>query len=234
MVIVPYLAMTKAEIRANPEISSPIAWMACHFSPYGTGLSNLPRQLPKGSLLILNDRTSWWCHDPRLIADQLSHCMEALECRALLLDFQRPDVPEEAELAAMLSDVLPFPVGVSESYAADLSCSVFLPPLPLGLSLSDYLAPWTGREIWLDLALSREEITVTEEGCTVFPLPYSDDSACFLRDASLHCHYHVAVEEHMARFTLCRTREDLTSLLTEAADLGVTTALGLWQEMHSG
>ena len=28
--------------------------------------------------------------------------------------------------------------------------------------------------------------------------------------------------------------EDMTSLLTEAADFGVTTALGLWQEMHNG
>ena len=229
-----YLAMIAAEMQAISVPPPKCAYMACHFSPYGTGLSNLPRQLPKGSLLILNDRSSWWCPAPRLIADQLSHCMEALECRGLLLDFQRPDVPEEAELAAMLSDVLPFPVGVSESYAADLSCSVFLPPLPLGLSLSDYLAPWTGRGIWLDLALSREEITVTEEGSTVFPCPCSADTAGFLRDAGLHCHYHVAVEEHTARFTLCRTREDLTSLLTEAADLGVTTALGLWQEMHNG
>ena len=42
MVIRPFLAMTAAEIRANPDISSPIGWMACHFSPYGTGLSNLP------------------------------------------------------------------------------------------------------------------------------------------------------------------------------------------------
>ena len=232
MVIAPFLAMTKAEFRANPNFSSPLAWMACHFSPYGTGVSNLPRQLPKGSLLILNDRTSWWCHDPRLILSQLSQCIETLECQGLLLDFQRADVPEEARLAALLCTELPCPVGVSEAYAGELSCPVFLPPLPLGLSLADYLAPWQDREIWLELALSREEILLTEEGCTVTSLPSTSDTGCEHQDTDSHCHYRISVEENQARFTLYRTGDDLDSLLKDAASCGVSTTVGLWQELH--
>ena len=49
------LAMTAAELGAAPLPSHP-AWMACHFSPYSTGLTNLPPKLPQDSLLILNDR----------------------------------------------------------------------------------------------------------------------------------------------------------------------------------
>ena len=233
MAIVPYLAMTKAEIRANPAISHPIAWMACHFSPYSTGVSNLPRQLPQGSLLILNDRTSWWCHDSRLIAGQLAQCLEQFHCRGLLLDFQRPGVPEEQELAALLARELKCPVCVSEAYAKELSCPVFLSPAPLTQRLCDYLKLWEGREIWLEAALGCEEILLTEEGCTAASLPRFQETGSFLPEGNLHCHYRVSIEESGARFTLTRTRDDLDALLAEAEGLGVTTAVGLWQELHN-
>lgn len=231
MAIVPYLAMTKAEFRANPAISHPVAWMACHFSPYGTGVSNLPRQLPQGSLLILNDRTSWWCHDSRLIAGQLAECAEQLHCRGLLLDFQRPGVPEERELAALLTRELPCPVCVSEIYAEGLSCPVFLSPVPLTQRLCDYLAPWKDREIWLEAALNCEEILLSEEGSTATSLPCFQENGSFLTEENLHCHYRISIDDSCARFTLTRTRDDLDALLTEAEDLGITTAVGLWQEL---
>ena len=231
MVIVPFLAMTKAEFRSNPPISSPIAWMACHFSPYGTGLSNLPEKLPPGSLLILNDRTPWWHHDPRQILYQLQQQLEALSCRGLLLDFQRPDVPEAAELASLLAKELPCPVGVSEAYAPGLNCPVFLSPVPLTRALKDHIAPWEGREIWLEAALECEEWRITEEGSTVTPLPCCVDKDDFFLEEHLHCHYRTDMEENQVRFILKRTREDMDDLLAEAAAWGVTTAVGLWQEL---
>ena len=89
MAIAPFLAMTAAEICACPVLPPKIAWMACHFSPYGLGLSNLPKTLPPGSLLMVDDITPPHKHDPALIGKQLHSCVEALQCSAVLLDFQR-------------------------------------------------------------------------------------------------------------------------------------------------
>ena len=51
MAIRPFLAMTAAEIRGTETLPPKTAWMACHFSPYSTGLSNLPKALPPGSMI---------------------------------------------------------------------------------------------------------------------------------------------------------------------------------------
>ena len=40
-----YLAMTAAELSAAEALPRKMAYMACHFSLYGTGLSNIPEQL---------------------------------------------------------------------------------------------------------------------------------------------------------------------------------------------
>ena len=230
MVIPTFLAMTKAEIRANPDISSPIAWMACHFSSYGTGLSNLPDSLPTGSILILNDRTPWWNHDPELIGALLEEQIASLSCRGLLLDFQRPGVSEVAELVSQLCAGLSCPVAVTEAYCKGLSCPVFLSPVPLRQTVAEHLAPWQGREIWLELALNAEEILLTTEGSSVTPLPFYKGCPDDHREDALHCHYAVQLSDDSARFTLRRTKEDLDALLDEADRFGVTTAVGLWQE----
>ena len=52
MAIAQYLAMTAAEMIGSTFLPQKAAWMACHFSPYSTGLCNLPSALPPGSLLI--------------------------------------------------------------------------------------------------------------------------------------------------------------------------------------
>ena len=50
-----YLAMTDGEIANADEIPKHLAYMACHFSPYTTGITQ-PPQLPPQAMLILNDR----------------------------------------------------------------------------------------------------------------------------------------------------------------------------------
>jgi hypothetical protein len=74
-----------------------MAWMACHFSPYGTGLSNLPPNLPANAMVILNDRTPIHGHDSKEILCQLNN----LTPHCLLLDFQRQAVEETAAPAAL-------------------------------------------------------------------------------------------------------------------------------------
>ena len=226
-----FLAMTAAEIMENPEKPPHIAWMACHFSPYSTGISNLPRHLPEGSVLILNDLTPIHGHDPSRIARQLNECLERLRYSGLLLDFQRPDCTETARLVKYLVQAVQCPVVVSDVYAQDLNCPVFLAPVPPSAPLGEFLAPWMGREIWLEMGLDGEQITLTEDGAVVTPLPHfvPPDAGHF--EEKLHCHYTIEVGED-ARFTLWRTEEDLAALVEEAGAMGVKGLVGLYQELH--
>lgn len=233
MAIARYFAMTAAEIRANGPLPSELAWMACHFSPYGTGLSSLPKALPPGAMLILNDRTPIHGHDAQRIARLLAERMEALQCRCLLLDFQRPGEAETAALVKQLTDSLPCPVAVSSLYAAGLDCPVFLPPLPPDTALATHLAPWQGRELWLDITLEGAALTLTEKGACAIPLPHPFSLADGRREEALHCHYRIDLTDSGAKFTLWRTVADLEELLEEAERLGITTAVGLYQEFHA-
>ena len=226
-----YLAMTAAEFGAAQTLPERIAWMACHFSSYGLGLSNSPQQLPADSMVILNDRTPVHGHDPTLITQQLSELLEALHPSCFLLDLQRPDVQETAVIAHSLVKSLSCPVGITQHYALELDCPVFLPPPPLHVPLQTHLAPWKGREIWLELALEGETVTVTAEGAQVeptAPLPLREP---VFEDTLLHCRYHTAVTEDRAIFSLLRDNEHLSGLLDEAETLGVTQAVGLYQQL---
>jgi len=224
-----YLAMTGAEFAACTHYPPHLAWMACHFSSYGTGLSNLPKQLPPHSILILNDRTPVCGHDPNLIYDILAECISQLRCAAVLLDFQRADCDQLAGIIEKLL-TLPCPVAVSDIYAKDLHCPVFLSAPPLHRPLKDYLQSWEGREIWLEAAMNSSRITVTEKGSNVSAHPAGTGCGVF-HDAALHCHYGITVSEAAVHFSLCRWKEDLNALLLEAKTLGVTHAVGLYQEL---
>lgn len=232
MALTPFLAMTAAEIEKVSAFPANIAWMACHFSPYGLGLSNLPKDLPPGSLLMVDDITPPHGHDPILIAEQLISCAETLQCSGFLLDFQRQNCPETAALAKHLAQALPCPTAVSESYADDLDCPVFLPPVPASVVPEDYFAPWKDREIWLEIGLCGETLTLTQHGCSVTPLPFPDSYREGFSEPKLHSHYSIETDENSARFTLWRNSDDIKQLLEETASLGVTAAVGLFQELH--
>ena len=224
-----YLALTPAEMAGNPDLPDCLAYMACHFSPGGTGLSNCPSSLPENALLILDDSTPMAGHDLRQIRDELLRLVETNRCAGLLLDFQRPEIPGQRELSELLCAGLPCPVALSDLYAKDLSCPVFLPPVPPDKPLSDHLKPWQGREIWLEAALDGIALTLTEEGCTAAPLfDFPENGQAHRKQ---HCHYTVETTDQSALFHLWRTRKDLDNLLAEAERLGITKAVGLWQEL---
>ncbi len=228
-----YLAMTASEFACADHIPEDTAWMACHFSPYGTGLTNIPTQLPSGSLLILNDRTPIHGHDPERIRKTLEESLTEWNCSGVLLDFQRPGYGETTALVKSLTDSLPCPVCVSEAYAAELSCPVFLPPVPLLKTLDEYLSPWPNREIWLELALDSAIITITETENTIAPLPPFADCQCPHADMQLFCHYGIELDAKQAIFTLKRAKSDLQNLMIAAEKWGVSRFIGLWQECRS-
>lgn len=224
-----YLAMTAGEFGANPPKNPEIGWMACHFSPYTTGLSNLPPTLPSGAMVILSDRTPIFGHRPEIIAQQLLEVIP--EEGAVLLDFQRP-VTEAYRAVVLALSALPCPVGVPPAYAEGLRCPVFLPPVPLRTPLEAYLRPWKGRELWLEAALNGEEVTVTQKGTVFRSLDHPAHGDTPLYDKTLFCHYRIDAAEDFFRFTLRRTQEDLDALLRSAEKLGITRSIGLWQELH--
>ena len=225
-----FLAMTAAEIYGKRNFPANLGWMACHFSPYGTGLSNLPKQIPAASLLIVDDITPIRGHDPQHILDQLADYAERFRCRGILLDFQRPVVEETSVLVAFLAQALPCPLAVSSVYANAASCAVCLPPVPPSEPPEDWFSPWNDREIWLEISSEGEKITVTEQGSAVTAFPFPTEFQPEFHEESLCCHYSICPEDDKIKFLLRRTKEDLSDLLKKAESFGVTTAVGLWQE----
>lgn len=226
-----YLAMTPGEIALKPLVSPEICWMACHFSPDGKGMTDLPGELPEGAVLSLDDSIPLAGHDKETIARQLDDELRKYRCPALLLDFQRPGSEEAAALAEHLVRALPCPVVVSEHYAQNLPAPVFLPPAAPSVPLREHVAAWNGREIWLELGLDAEALLLTKEGCTVTPLPRFLATEDGHRDERLHCHYTIEQVQEGFRFTLWRTWEDVQALVKEAEAYGVVGTVGLYQEL---
>lgn len=230
MAIPQYLAMTGMEFRQSDSLPRQIGWMACHFSPYSTGLSNLPPALPPGSLLILNDRIPMGGRqDFALITRELAQCLEENHCCGLLLDFQRRSIPQNAALASYLVRNLSDSVIVSAMYAGELPCPVFLPPVPTDKPMDDHLRDWQGREIWLELSLCPEQLVLTQSGTVSPPGEVPVPETGFSHE-ELCCHYCVKVAADSVTFTLWRTPEDNKALLQKAEGLGVVGAVGLFQE----
>lgn len=180
-------------------------------------------------MLILNDRTPIHSHDPALVAAQLRQIAEDLDVSAVLLDFQRPGCAAAAEVAAAVSCSMPCPVGVSELYADGLNTAVFINAPVLTQSLAEALAPWQGRELWLEAALSRAGWALTPEGSVPEAPPSAGEYP--LSDPALYCCYRVEEAESALHFYIERGPEMLEALLDEGEKLGVTRAVGLFQEL---
>ena len=228
MGITQYLAMTEQELSAGPPPPC-LAYLGCCFSE--SGLAGLPQSLPPGALLILDDRIPPGDRPIPEIGEMLGNVLTRSSCRGLLLDFERPGIAPQKALAAFLARHLPCPVAAPPEYAPE-NGPLFLPPVPVDCTVEDHLAPWQGREIWLELALDGETITLTPSGAITAPLPPAAQLLGGHRDEKLHCHYQIHTDADSARFTLFHTPEDLDALLTEGEALGVTRAVGLYQELH--
>lgn len=225
------LAMTPSEITTAPFLPANLAWMACHFCACTEGIADIPESLPEQAMLILNDRQSCAGHSRDLVVQQLLGAIHKLHCESVLLDFQRPWEPEGDAMVKAIVQALPCPVAVTESFAGDLTCPIFLAPCPLHLALTEYLRPWTGREVWLEAALCQEEIIITKGGTTFSPIFPTQEPDGGFYDGNLHCRYRTNISDDRITFTLFDTHETLQRKLEQAQSLGVTRAVGLYQEI---
>ena len=210
-------------------LSQRFAYMAVHFSMYSKGLSNIPGQLPNGSMILLDDSTAFDDHDPALVAEQLKEMAEATQAFGVLLDFQRPYTTQLRNLAKNLCAALPCSVGATEDYARALGCAVLLPPPPANKALADYIFPWKNQGVFLEIAPVGVEITVTEQGSQSKQIPLVSDLP--LKDERLHCHYDVQTFSDRAVFSIYRYKEDLAALAAEAEALGVLGCVGFYREL---
>jgi hypothetical protein len=224
------LAMTQSEIADAVSLPAQIAWMACHFSPDGRGLANLPSQLPEGSMLILDDSIPCRGHSTDIVLETLTDLISRFHCHSVLLDFQQAENEEAAALIAALADALPCPVAAPPEYAKALTCPVFLPPAPLHMPLEKYLSQWADREIWLEAALCQERIIVDRNGAS-FSEDFSELPIKRFDSQKLCCQYTINVRKDHIIFTLFDTAETLERKMALAHSLGVTRAVGLYQEL---
>ena len=228
-----YLAMTGAEMRSTSQIPPHFAYMACHFSPYGEGITNIPETLPEKSMLILNDRMPCQGHSPNLTAQQLREAADRLNCESVLLDFVHPPDSESEVMVHAILETLVCPVAVSAGHAERLHCPVFLPPCPLHITMEEYLTPWKGREIWLEAALCQESLRITQSGADCIPQFPPEGLEEGFYDEALCCHYRIGASHDRIAFTLFDTGASLKKKLEQAQTLGVSRAVGLWLELHT-
>ena len=225
-----YLAMTAAEFYTIAPLPAHCAWMACHFSPYGTGLSNAPRFLPKGSMLILNDRIPVEHHDPLKIAEQLQELIAEFSVPRLLLDLQRPNVSQTRHIIDQILNKVSCQVGISHHYAVD-GYPVFVPPIPLDVPAASYLQPWQNQKIWLEAAVEPLFLEVTEKGCQE-AIWCQEKSMPEHWDNGLFCHYQIYTLEDRIQFLLYRKTDNVQDYLNSLTPLGVECAVGLYQEFN--
>lgn len=226
-----YLAMTEPEIRAASALPKHFAFMACHFRCYGTGLTNLPQSLPPDAIVIIDDCVPMEKHDPGYILEQLLQLCDSLHPKGFLLDFQRTGSKSVQLLVNHLVERLPCPTAVSESYAKDLSCPVFLSCPAPNISLEQHISPWKQRQIWLEIALEAKRITVTAEGSTIDTADSLNLFEPIFQDTRLQCSYHIDLTDSRAVFHIARRHEDVSALLSQAENLGVTQAVALYQQL---
>lgn len=227
MAIERYLAMTGAEMASAAALPKKTAWMACHFSPYSTGLCNFPSALPKESLLILNDRTPICGHDPERVCRELKETISKLNCAGLLVDFLNPPNRESLALTSYLAANLPVSLGLPPEYAA-AGCAVFVPAVPTLTPVSQYLSRWQGVEIWLELALGGQAVALKADGAHFGENRFPRKGIIHADDA-LHCHYVIEEQQDSFIFHTWRTAEDLDALLEDAGQ--IKFAVGLYQEL---
>ena len=221
-----YLAMTSQEMGSCTSLPAHFAYMACHFSPYGTGLCDLPDEIPAGSVLILNDRVPICGHDPQVILQQLENFCSRAKPSAILLDLQRSGCEE---LVGALVQGSSIPVCVSQRYAHEPDTGVLLEMPPVHVPLEEHIKNWSGRKVWLDIAPQCFRYRIDEKGCRweEHPLPRQEGSQI----NQLQCHCVIEKGTDFIDVILYRSDKDLRDLLTCAWELGIENVIGLYQQL---
>lgn len=223
-----YLAMTSDEINHNAKTPENIAWMSIRFDQAGDGLFNFPSESFSNCILILDDYYPYTQHNCKKICQQLKKHIDENNYNGLLLDFQRQQDKNLYTLAHALERELPCKVAMPPNYCNDESI-VFLPPPAPAVPPEDYLKPWTGHEIWLDLTTQAYAMHFTIHG--ISECEAQQDAFPFY-DKDLCTHYNVKADTEGITFSFRRTREDCMSMLEEIEAFHVRAAFSLYREME--
>ena len=192
--------------------------------PRHLGVYGPAAQIRPGAMLILDDRVPGSL-DP-------AHIASMVQPESVLLDFEREPDADSVRIAEELSRALSCPVAAPPGFLKDPAHPVFLPPCPLHVPLAEYLHPWQNRNVWLDVTAQQQVITVTPDGTRYStPAPADrQDGGWF--DEVLLCRCTMETSKGEVCFTLFDTLETLKKKLEQAAALGVTRAVGLFQELN--
>ena len=220
-----FLAITADEIPDISPLPGNLAHLGCYVSSTSLTLANLPKEPLTGGGLIIDD------HQPILHCDTdgILRQLSKLEPSFILLDFQRPPEYHSMNLATALTQ-LHCPVPMPPGYADNLDCPVFLPPVPPHIPIEEHIAPWPHREIWLELALDAVQITITEHGSQITPIPHCQPQENAHKDSMLHCHYKITQSDDALQFYCYRTPEDIDALLHGPLPSNLRHTIGLYQE----
>ena len=220
-----YLCMTPGEFQTANTLPAYPGWMSCRFSPYGKGLSNLPKEFPTKMMLMVDDLYPANGHDPLQIAQELLGIADRIDC--ILLDFQRPDVPLTKEIVDAITRALPCPIGISQHYALP-GHPVLIPPVPEDMPFTQYFNKWQSRELWLEVTTAPLCLEISENGCCEAEALNFDRPEYFCRE--LHCHYKILQKDDRFLFLFRRKPEDINAFCELVSPFGVTRAIGLRQE----
>ncbi len=224
-----YLAMTSAEWENCNPIPKNAAWMACHFSPYSSGLSNVPKNIENSKLLIINDRIPPFHHSPEQIVTQLKEHIHHQKPEGVLLDFQQPKNPDIQEIALAIIKNFEHITAVTPTYAKNSQCPVFLPPVPYLQTCENYLKPWAGRSVWLETSFAPQYIKITDTGYWDIPAREMHSGKIHY-DKNLCVKYQIKTTDKEIYFCLWRDWEANKNLLNRASLCGVKKSVALYQE----
>ncbi len=143
-----------------------------HFSVSGPGLSSRPHRLPPGSLILLDDQTPWNGHSLEAVCQETTDVLLRTGAAGLLLDFERPPTDETACLAQCLIQCCQeagCPIGMPPDYLGSGGGRRLPPPLPCHRTPEQALAPYHGREIWLEAAAGGCQVTLGADTPAICP-----------------------------------------------------------------
>ena len=235
-----YLAMTAADFSSCSRLPPHVAWMACHFSASGTGLSNQPNSLPPESLLILDDQIPWNGHSLEQECRETAALLQKTGAEGILLDFERPPTEETLAMAILLTrhcTAVGTAIGMPELYAQLPEAAIFLPPLPCYQTPAQALSHYGGRELWLEASGNGCRLEVGAQGTQIIPespdlLQVESTQHALFQDPGLLCQYFTEKTEEGIRINLFDIPGSLQEKLDACEEFGATRAVAPWQQMR--
>ncbi len=229
-----FLALTAEEFSQNPSLPCRPAWMSVHFSSKGPGLSNLPPQLPPGSMIILDDHIPWKDHSIESICKDLTEALLRAGVYGLLLDFERQPTEETTLLARAVTECckeLGVTLGAPANYIFDEDTALFVSPLPCNIPAESLKSQ---RKLWLDISPVCHCIKMSKDKAWESPATYPPRSKTEKHeihwDDTLLCSYFTESDDDTLKITLFRDTEDAWRLLKRLDPARVQLALGLWRD----